>query len=163
MSLLSRFLRRRSCRTKLPHCKQVSACSERQLDSPHNYSQRCCTHTAGQSTSLFVQPQQLLACERKRQLEHTVYGPSQAATMRPTVSSSTICVRVTIAHAHTTTATLINPRRACAARVTVVVLCVCVCMCLSPLILALQAPNRLMSDNNGSSATSARKIMWRFR
>ena len=59
----------------------------------------------------------------------------------------------------------INPRRACAARVTVVVLCVClcVCVCLSPLILALQAPNRLMSDTNGSSATSARKIMWRFR
>ena len=62
---------------------------------------------------------------------------------------------------------VINPRRACAARVTVVVLCVCVCVCLcvclSPLILALQAPNRLMSDNNGSSATSAGKIMWRFR
>ena len=62
---------------------------------------------------------------------------------------------------------VVNPRRACAARVTVVVLCVCVCVCvcvcLSPLILALQAPNRLMSDNNGSSATSARKIMWRFR
>ena len=33
---------------------------------------------------------------------------------------------------------------------------------LSPLILALKAPNRLMNDNNGSSATSARKIMWRF-
>ena len=49
--------------------------------------------------------------------------------------------------------------------VTVVVLCVSVCVsvCVSPLILALQAPNRLMSDNNGSSATSARKIMWRFR
>ena len=41
--------------------------------------------------------------------------------------------------------------------------CVCVCVCLSPLILALQAPNRLMSDTNGSSATSARKIMWCFR
>ena len=33
------------------------------------------------------------------------------------------------------------------------------CVCLSPLILALQAPNRL----NGSSATSARKLIWRFR
>ena len=55
------------------------------------------------------------------------------------------------------------PRRACAARVTVVVLRVCVCVCLSPLILTLQAPNRFMSDTNGSSATNARKIMWRFR
>ena len=36
-------------------------------------------------------------------------------------------------------------------------------VCLSPLILALQAPNRLMSNTNGSSATSARKLMWRFR
>ena len=60
---------------------------------------------------------------------------------------------------------LINPRCACAATVTVLGLCVCLsaCVCLSPLILALQAPNRLMSDTNGSSATSARKIMWRFR
>ena len=62
-----------------------------------------------------------------------------------------------------------NPRCTCAARVTVLGLCVClsvcvcVCVCLSPLILALQAPNRLKSDTNGSSATSARKIMWRFR
>ena len=39
----------------------------------------------------------------------------------------------------------------------------CVCVCLSPLILALQAPNRLMNDTNDSSTTSARKIMWRFR
>ena len=37
------------------------------------------------------------------------------------------------------------------------------CVCLSPLILALQAPNRLMSNNNGSSTTSTRKIMWQFR
>ena len=36
---------RRSCRTTLAHCKQISTCSERQLDSPHNYSQRHCTHT----------------------------------------------------------------------------------------------------------------------
>jgi len=39
---------------------------------------------------------------------------------------------------------------------------VCVFVCLSPLILALQGPSRLISDTNGSSATSARKIMWRF-
>ena len=37
---------------------------------------------------------------------------------------------------------------------------VCLSMCLSPLILALQAPNRLMSNTNGSSATNARRIMW---
>ena len=51
---------------------------------------------------------------------------------------------------------VINPRRACAARVTVLGLCVCVCVCvcLSPLILALQGPSRLISDTNGSSATS---------
>ena len=65
-------------------------------------------------------------------------------------------------------AVFINPRRACAARVTVLGLCVClsvcvcVCVCLSPLVLSLQAPNRLMSNTNGSSATSARKIMWRL-
>ena len=41
--------------------------------------------------------------------------------------------------------------------------CMCVCVCLPPLILALQTPNRLMSDTNGSSTTSARKLMWRFR
>ena len=41
---------------------------------------------------------------------------------------------------------LINPRRACATRVTVVVLCVCVFVCLSPRILVLQAPNRLISE-----------------
>ena len=46
---------------------------------------------------------------------------------------------------------VINPRRACAARVTVL-----------PLILALQGPSRLISDTNGSSATRARKFMWRF-
>ena len=51
---------------------------------------------------------------------------------------------------------IVNPRQACAARVTVLGLCV------SSLVLALQAPNRLMSDTNGSSATSARKIMWQF-
>ena len=39
---------------------------------------------------------------------------------------------------------------------------VCLCVCLSPLILALQGPSRLISDTNGSSATRARKIMWRF-
>ena len=98
MSLLSRSLRRRSCRTKLAHCKQISACSERQLDSPHNYSQRRCTHTPQRRPDrvrayIFVQPQQLLAYERKRQLQHTVYGPPQVAAMRPTVSSSMICVQ----------------------------------------------------------------------
>ena len=36
-----------------------------------------------------------------------------------------------------------------------------VCVCLSPL-LALQAPNQLMSDYYGSSATSVRKLMWQF-
>ena len=41
---------------------------------------------------------------------------------------------------------------ACTARVTVVI-----SVCLSPLILALQAPNWLMSYTNGSSATSTRK------
>jgi len=40
--------------------------------------------------------------------------------------------------------------------------CVCVCVCLSPLILTLQGPSRLISDTNGSSATRARKVMWRF-
>ena len=40
---------------------------------------------------------------------------------------------------------------------------VCLCVCVSPLILALQAPNLLMNDNNGFSATSVRKVMWRFR
>ena len=41
-----------------------------------------------------------------------------------------------------------NPRRTCTARVMVLGLCVCqcVCVCLSPLILALQAPNKLMSE-----------------
>ena len=69
----------------------------------------------------------------------------------------------------TLSCSIVNPRCACAARVTVLALCVCVsvcvcvCVCLSPLILALQAPNRLMSDTNGSSTTSAKKIMWRFR
>ena len=36
-----------------------------------------------------------------------------------------------------------------------VCVCVCVCVCLSPLILALQGPSRLISDTNGSSATRA--------
>ena len=56
-----------------------------------------------------MQPQQLLAYKRlKRQLQHTVYGPPQAAVLCvQTVSSSTICVLVTIAHAHTAIATLI--------------------------------------------------------
>jgi len=55
-------------------------------------------------------------------------------------------------------------RRACAARVTVLGLraSVCVCVCLSPLILALQGPSRLISDTNGSNATRARKVMWQF-
>ena len=44
------------------------------MSTPHGYA------------PVFVQPQQLLAYERKRQLQHTVYGPTQAATMRPTVS-----------------------------------------------------------------------------
>ena len=43
-----------------------------------------------------------------------------------------------------------------------VCVCVCVSVCLSPLILALQGPSRLISDTNGSSATRARKFMWRF-
>jgi len=55
----------------------------------------------------------------------------------------------------------INPRRACAA-ITVLGLCVCLCVCLSPLILALQGPSRLISDTNGSSAARARKVMWHF-
>ena len=38
-------------------------------------------------------------------------------------------------------------------------LCVC---CLSPLILAPQAPNWLMSKTNGSSSTSTQKLMWRL-
>ena len=58
--------------------------------------------------------------------------------------------------------TVFNPRRACAAKVTVLGLCVCVCFCLSPLILALQGPSRLISNTNGSGATRARKLMWRF-
>jgi len=37
--------------------------------------------------------------------------------------------------------------------------CVCVCVCLSPLILALQGPSRLISDTNGSSATRTRKYV----
>jgi len=49
---------------------------------------------------------------------------------------------------------------------TVLGLCVCVCVCVSvclpPLILSQQEPSRLISDTNGSSATRARKIMWRF-
>ena len=36
---------------------------------------------------------------------------------------------------------------------------VCVCVCLSPLILALEGPSRLISDTNGSSATWAQKVM----
>ena len=39
---------------------------------------------------------------------------------------------------------------------------VCLCVSLSPLILALQGPSRLISDTNGSSATRARKVMWQF-
>ena len=60
---------------------------------------------------------------------------------------------------------LINPRRACA-RVTVLGLCVCLCVCVSVcvsmLISALQATKRIVSDTNGFSATSARKIKWQF-
>ena len=62
---------------------------------------------------------------------------------------------------------VVNPQHACAARVTVVVLCVCLSTCLSVrlyrLILALQASDWLMSNTNGSSATSAQKLMWQFR
>ena len=49
-------------------------------------------------------------------------------------------------------------------RVEISVMCVCVrvCVCLSPLILALQGPNRLISDTNGSSATRARKVCGDF-
>ena len=50
MSLLSQSLGRRSCRAKLAHCKQINACSERQLDSPQNYSQQRCTHTPQRRT-----------------------------------------------------------------------------------------------------------------
>jgi len=57
---------------------------------------------------------------------------------------------------------IINPRHACAAMVGTWFVCLCVCVCLSPLILALQGPSRLISDTNGSSATRARKTMWRF-
>jgi len=57
---------------------------------------------------------------------------------------------------------LVNPWCACAVRVTVLGLCVCVSVCLSPVILALQGPSQLISDTNGSSATRARKVMWRF-
>jgi len=53
----------------------------------------------------------------------------------------------------------INPRRACATRLLYLV---CVSVCLSPLILTLQGPSRLISDTNGSSATKARKVMSRF-
>jgi len=69
---------------------------------------------------------------------------------------------------HSFVPSVINPRRACAARVTVLGVCVCVCVfvcvsvCLSPLILSLQGPSRLISDTNDSSATRARKLMWRF-
>jgi len=80
-----------------------------------------------------------------------------------TIDDYIIYVR-TYTHVHT--GTVINLRRACAARVIVLGLCVCVCVCLcvclSPLILALQGPSRLVSDTNGSSATRARKNMWRF-
>ena len=41
-------------------------------------------------------------------------------------------------------------------------LSVCLSVCLSPLILDLQGPSWLISDTNGSSATGARKVMWRF-
>ena len=60
---------------------------------------------------------------------------------------------------------LVNPRHAHAQRGLQYLVCVPVCLrvCLSPLILALQAPNRLISDTNGSSATNTRKLMWRFR
>jgi len=37
---------------------------------------------------------------------------------------------------------------------------VCVSVCLSPLILALQGPSRLISNTNGSSATRARKVTY---
>ena len=46
---------------------------------------------------------------------------------------------------------------------------VCLCVCLSPLILTLQGPSRLISDTNSSSATRARKVVaillkrWRSR
>ena len=58
---------------------------------------------------------------------------------------------------------VVNPQHACAARVTVVILCVCLSVRLSRLILALQASDWLMSNTNGSSATSAQKLMWQFR
>ena len=48
-----------------------------------------------------------------------------------------------------------NPWRACAARVTVLGLCVSPSVCRSPLVLALQAPNRLMSDTKCSKICMA--------
>ena len=56
---------------------------------------------------------------------------------------------------------VINPRRACA-RVTVLGLCVCVSVCVSTLISVLQTTKRIVSDTNGFSVTSARKLKWRF-
>ena len=72
---------RRSCRTKLAHCKQISACSERQLHSPHNYSQRRCTHTPQRRPDRV----RLLAYERKRQLQRTLHGPCHAQTATATL------------------------------------------------------------------------------
>ena len=59
---------------------------------------------------------------------------------------------------------IFNPRRACTAMVTVLGLCVCVCVCVfvSTLISELQETKQMVSDTNGFSVTSARKIKWRF-
>ena len=57
---------------------------------------------------------------------------------------------------------VINPRRACALLVTVLGLSVCLSIHPSTNILSLQATRQLMKDFNIFSATSARKIKWRF-
>jgi len=64
-------------------------------------------------------------------------------------------------------AVLINPRRACAARVTVLGLCVCVsvCLCVCVSVSTYSRPTGTKPAHqryHGSSATRARKIMWRF-
>ena len=102
--------------------------------------------------ALFASPQSLSA-------------QSKGMGKRPYILTKGMCVGSPVvisieqSHLNYFTHEIINPRCACSAMVTILSVCVCVCVCLSPLILALQVPNRLMSDTNDSSTTSARKTM----
>ena len=134
--------------------EQLRACGQLRGDHPLNQLIQQCLHNGPHKRPSICEVLHLLeeaiAGVRDVESERNKYELVRALQTQPRNQvrdcELSVCVDKTL---------VINPRRACAARVTIVVLCVCVCVCLSPLILALQAPNRLMSDNNGSSTTSA--------